>query len=1598
MNNHKSKLDATKWAATPAKDIYNNYFKKKITVKIFSIPIFLAFLTIIGLFGGFFSWLNPAGNGYLVPICIHNYEDLSLITFGTLSSSNDRIRKIAGLNKYPTIENPLNSHKDILNFFKKKDTSAYNQTIVFNISGRALPHEEGDILFLPSDFGIGSNNGILLSDLLVSILEYPCNNRLVILDIMFPWNNISHGSIFWDLGNEAESVIEITKQKFFKKNGKSADKVSFWTWWASAKGELSRSFGSGRTIFIDQILKVLDNNHKNLFAGFQGFETLSNFSDIVQKNTNKQSLKLFGVTQKPFIVGWGKQPLFLPNHYSNIEPEEYKPFLWPKEYLDGWKTFFNLKENRGFSKYPVIMQNILVGLIRFQAEWVFIHSKQELLDAFVADLNQNIQAIKSLENFLPKLTKVVSLYDFEKNHQNKSEKNTLKELVSQTFGNEKKDRTKKNNDVEKETLLKNFKTLSLKANQSILELALLEFIIEHPDLGIEDLEIVSQIISDNHKEPLAPETLQIKRLIKYFSLNTISFNPKLVKRSLTANLQCYKSLNAINQTDFLKNGSDIAMQDLYKADWLLEYGGGLEPEKILGFYESAENMALTCNTASDNFKEASDLLDLTLIELFCSTIGNNPSSSILFPILEPLEKLGNFIIQNEQKIQIENSNQTPERNYFDVQKTIEDFIFKIDQVKNPVNEQKLKISELINNKLVPDLILKSNTKHPDLAALTKEYQMGFLVFGTKENVNSILVKIGEKLNEVFTKDNPYGDDLSNMNFENGKTTNFSETNESYLIDKRITLLKIRSSLLKTLGQQQYSNSIDHLIEKVNNRTSRSVEWTDLIKLLPNIHYSQAKSSFGFTEPDFQDRFVYLTPNLNIISINDFIQNNKRFIKTKETMRNQLSFLETFIAKRSETGLDSAWWLGTLREIRQNEIPFLEPNIVSSLGDKSEIKLNSNTRKVKRDFDFRVTGLNKNHLSLKHYLKDNPFIKITINTRPKNDSSLNYEALQGEMILELKNDSIPNPGKNLIVPISVSDSQQTTFFPYKVSLAPTIDEVEVLLLKEESFNNLGENFSITPLSEGEKFSFQLRNNSSASKQTILKISNPKFKNLFEGFLNLPANSDSKVNLNHVLDKKDGINGEEFSLGEPLNVEVFEKTANGTSQKLITRKTFYPTIDEPTLYYSIKDAFFSPENTKQTDGSEINFILSSKLRSVKNQPEIEIEIDKTNTPGFISYGDGKVKGSLLEDQDLNLFIKGIKFNPLEPSKGQLNLNIGNLKRVSRFSFNNQPYGDTSKLFLMRDCEISLPKKIVISDNGLLNFNAKVDGGSEGFFVEAGLWDATTNNNYPENLNGAESTVKFPRHKDYKIRMTQNPGEQFFKLIPIGDDLKITWNVSGSSGRKTVYAWVKDENHNIKAKTKADVIIDLTPPEILVLQGNIKTVNPGSVLNIKIDAKDRDSGIMKVEAFVGQLEGEKLIPGYLFKKDNIFDNQWNLDYLIPPDANKGFKMTITATNGAGKVKSVVLPYDIKVFQKPTTGEINGIVKEGDRPQVGIQVKIYDAKNKSIKVVISGEDGKFNFPELAPGNYKISVQKESTGRQATKDVNVKAGDKLELILNLLS
>jgi hypothetical protein len=88
----------------------------------------------------------------------------------------------------------------------------------------------------------------------------------------------------------------------------------------------------------------------------------------------------------------------------------------------------------------------------------------------------------------------------------------------------------------------------------------------------------------------------------------------------------------------------------------------------------------------------------------------------------------------------------------------------------------------------------------------------------------------------------------------------------------------------------------------------------------------------------------------------------------------------------------------------------------------------------------------------------------------------------------------------------------------------------------------------------------------------------------------------------------------------------------------------------------------------------------------------------------------------------------------------------------------------------------------------------------------------------------------------------------------------------------------------------------------------------------------------------------------------------------------------------------------EKTAPGTIEGLVAEGSRPQVGVQVELFDAKGNKVRETKTKEGGAFAFYNVPPGRYSVIASKPTSSSKltGTSKIELAPGKSLRLKLAL--
>jgi Carboxypeptidase regulatory-like domain len=1559
-------------------------------IKILKIIVLFIFLFLIGITFFLILLLNPHRGGFLVPISIINYEDISISNSGSLRINLSSFQNKFSLNMFPGISSTLQTEKDILDFLIKKDKACIHDNIIFRIDGRALPSGEGDIILLPSNYGTSSTvNGIELSEILCLIMEFPCKNRLVLIDVMAPWNNIGHGALLWDLGLEINKSLELAKSKFKNKNGKSAESINFHMLSAAGEGSFSRQLGVTDTLFYDQIYYTFENLIPKKIGDFSGLFILKNIIRKVISEINKTSVQVFGVSQNPFFIGWGREfPFVEPKKNIKIGGvDQISTFIWPEEYSKAWFYFHQLKEQKGYEKSPKIMFSILTTLLNFQNVWTVSNFEPNILKSFNSDIKYYSELMIEVDKNNNKLSSLVSVGDMYSRFTD-IELKKYRVLFNSTFGNLK---------IEKDEVLlqslksKEFITAIEKLSPVELEFLLIDSIIESSNFNFYSINSILDFIYKHHKDLLAIETFGLNRYVTSSKIYPEFKDIDFCKTLLRSRIECNKLFYVLFKNELMFNGMRKSMDSLDKGDWLLEHGGGGQMSKIISLYNEAEKTSKLTFLASKSFQKAVTLLDSSLIELFHATESSFPATVVLFPVLDKLEKLGKYVLKCELEMESFPSQLSIIHDDKNINDKLSEFIYITDLIVSPFESELNNLKVRINDDIIPSILNNDGSSLWDNNYISGKFGAHIPVFADNKNLIKYNDFMASKINGLRDLFHSQPDYSSKSNTSND--FDFYKKNDLALV--RYNLILVQISLMRSIGLDGFADKLSNLLKKVDSSQSRSKSWNELIKLLPRMFFSEInilESSLNFSVRD-RLSYIFRRSNYSPSSITELT-------KTKQRLDHHLIMVENVLNNRFNYGLDGDFCLKIIQQIASYSLPLVPVQRFIPQGDMSVIIFENNKNEVQRNFSFsglvlsdtmpKIELVEKND-SKCNFLLDNVIFE-------KVPDSKQYKITGKFNISLLKNYSVIVPFYSSLL-LKITYDFQSDYFNIPVLVKPNKPELE-LIFRKINGDLLEDNFKSRTLLEGEKYSIFVRNNSLKPREAYVKMSSGSNKLfLADSKVVCPDNEEVSVNFKPKTPpvKTDAGFSFEFSSHDNIFIEISDnlKPSNVYQQRL-----FNPSIIDPINYLFVQDAKYYPTNLPSYKNPSIRLNLMSLNKNLIPQPFVDLSIDQSKTPSFKS-GTGATALFLKSENSVELFLKDINFDYNLPDTGEVHVNIDNFKRCFRYGFNITPFGSPYLLSLIKKNEVRFSGEFSFSDQKILTFPIQTDGGTLNSTIEVGLFDDKNTDSFPTDFSRAELHTTFLSVRNNNFRLLQKQGESLFSLFSFVDDWKIHWDVSGSVGKKVVHAVMKDDKGQVISKISKSIVVDFSLPKLSNFKILSDLVVPGKSVRFAINASDQESGISKITSSFVKSGGEKsvLVDIPLVKNEDFLD-QFIGSFLVPLDLKSPIDISITVFNGLGR--SSILTKTIQLSGVTVTStlvvtSIKGVVKEGGRLQPGLVVTLYDTKSKKSKFGTTDANGEFMFDKLEPLVYKISVEKPSSSRTATKVIDLNSGQTVDVNLELL-
>jgi len=244
-------------------------------------------------------------------------------------------------------------------------------------------------------------------------------------------------------------------------------------------------------------------------------------------------------------------------------------------------------------------------------------------------------------------------------------------------------------------------------------------------------------------------------------------------------------------------------------------------------------------------------------------------------------------------------------------------------------------------------------------------------------------------------------------------------------------------------------------------------------------------------------------------------------------------------------------------------------------------------------------------------------------------------------------------------------------------------------------------------------------------------------------------------------------------------------------------------------------------------------------------------------------------------------------------------------------------------------------------------------------------------------------------------------------------VSYTLSSGDGDKTVYVWYKDDSGNISNVAEDSIILDTNTPTVSITSptSDDTYTTTSSLIAVGGSASDTTSGVSSV-AWSNDKGGNGTASG---------TNSWLTSSISLLNGEN--VITVTAADGAGNTGADIITVKFVSSTTPTPipqlsptpnptlkpslsptptlvptqepsakGIISGYVidKKGN-PIESAKIRLKGENSKVLRKISSDEDGLFEFAELEPDTYIITVLKKSY-KITKKTVTLEAGEEKDI------
>ena len=465
------------------------------------------------------------------------------------------------------------------------------------------------------------------------------------------------------------------------------------------------------------------------------------------------------------------------------------------------------------------------------------------------------------------------------------------------------------------------------------------------------------------------------------------------------------------------------------------------------------------------------------------------------------------------------------------------------------------------------------------------------------------------------------------------------------------------------------------------------------------------------------------------------------------------------------------------------------------------------------------------------------------------------------------------------------------------------------------------------------------------------------------------------------------------GDELVLQIFDQADRDTVRQTIRLPV---AVSNPADYLRVTDPIFKPASGARSNRLSATIIPGDVPPGGPCQVHLSFPPDRNR--GLI-IRDGSLMGAVARGgPPLTLYADHLELPRLSGTPVSVTISADGMERVLTYSGSLLSTGETVRLTPLITPRVEVKVEHIATGTKPLPVTLEVDNAPPGATLEFVIGTEKDPNSPVE----ADLTLPIPTAKAIAARVKFDPKGDTLLLAGSIKDHEPQLPVELLVGKRVLEARLLDRDRRRLAWDRQEVIFDGTPPQNVHFTDLPPKVRKDQPLAVRAVCDPTISGIKDVKFFLGTPDKNELpknpppIAGKLFDADT---NEYRA--IIPVDGQKGVAtvgVQFTTRAGLSKIETQdVELLDPMELNKPVPGNIAGKLIEGKLAQPGLVVFLYDDKGNAKAKTTSKDDGSFEFKDVLPGAYYLFSEKETTNRHIKKEIAVKAGETLQVTLELL-